>query len=63
KVVLDRLARCIKDFPGYAQIRSVTLYLDPWTVENGFLTPTLKIKRSRVMEACAEDIEAMYAGH
>ena len=63
KVVLDRLAGCIKDFPGYAQIRSVTLYLDPWTVENGFLTPTLKIKRSRVMEACAEDIEAMYAGH
>ncbi len=63
KVVLDRLSRCIKDFPGYAQIRCVTLYLDPWTVENGFLTPTLKIRRAKVMEACADDIEAMYAGH
>jgi len=63
KVVLERLAGCIKNFPGYAQIRSVTLYLDPWTVENGFLTPTLKIKRARVMDACAKDVAGMYEGH
>jgi long-subunit acyl-CoA synthetase (AMP-forming) len=35
---------------------------EPWTVENGLLTPTLKIKRDLVQKRFAADIEAVYAG-
>ena len=61
--VLARVATRIRDFPGFAQIRSATLYLEPWTVDNELLTPTLKVKRARVMAWFKDDIEAMYAGH
>jgi long-chain acyl-CoA synthetase len=60
--VLARVKRALKDFPGYAKIRRVSLSLDPWTIENGLMTPTLKIKRPKVLETCAECVEAMYAG-
>jgi len=35
----------LHDFPGYARICHVARLAEPWTVENGLLTPTLKIKR------------------
>ncbi|MGH8772404.1 MAG: AMP-dependent synthetase/ligase, partial [Burkholderiales bacterium] len=36
---LQRIAAQIKEFPGYAQVRQVALISEPWTVENGMLTP------------------------
>ncbi len=59
--VLDHISSQMDDFPGYARIRRVIVSLDEWTVESGLLTPTLKIKRPKVMEAFADQIEAMYA--
>ncbi len=47
--VLDRIALRLHALPGYAKVRSVTLSLEPWTVENGLLTPTLKVRRDRVL--------------
>ncbi|MGH8759069.1 MAG: long-chain fatty acid--CoA ligase, partial [Burkholderiales bacterium] len=47
--VLDRIAMRLHGLPGYAKVRSVTLSLEPWTVENGLLTPTLKVRRDRVL--------------
>jgi long-chain acyl-CoA synthetase len=58
-----RVAAQMKEFPGYAQVRRVTATLDPWTVENGLLTPTMKLKRAKVMEQHQQDIDRMYAGH
>jgi long-chain acyl-CoA synthetase len=58
-----RIAAQMKEFPGYAQVRRVTAMLDPWTVENGLLTPTLKLKRAKVMEKYNAEIDRMYAGH
>jgi long-chain acyl-CoA synthetase len=48
-------------FPGYAKIRRVKLYLEPWTVEDGLITPTLKLKRAKIIARYMSDIEAMYA--
>jgi long-chain acyl-CoA synthetase len=61
KALIRRVAHHLKHFPGYAQIRRMHLELKPWTVEDGLLTPTLKVKRSQVLERNRAAIEAMYA--
>ena len=63
KLVLDRVQQRIKSFPGYAKIHRVAVLAEPWTVENGLLTPTMKLKRSKVMESHKKEFEALYAGH
>ena len=62
QAILTRIGKHIKDFPGYAQIRRVSLFLKPWNVDNGLLTPTLKMKRARIIEHHATEIEQMYKG-
>jgi long-chain acyl-CoA synthetase len=62
-LILARIAQQLKEFPGYAQVRRTVVSLDPWTVDNGLMTPTLKLKRSKVMELFNTEIDAMYAGH
>lgn len=62
KVVLRRVQQALKDFPGYAKIRRVHLTLEPWTVDNGLTTPTLKVKRPKVLERFAAEVEGMYQG-
>lgn len=63
KQILSRMSQRLRDFPGYAQVRRVAMYLDPWTIDDGLVTPTLKIKRLVIMERLADDIKALYAGH
>ena len=60
KVLLARIGKQIKSFPGYAQVRRVTATLEPWTVENGLLTPTLKMKRPMIAQRYANEINEMY---
>ena len=61
-VVLRHIKDALRDFPGFAKIRRVTLLLEPWTIDNGLLTPTLKTKRAKVLERYAEEVAAMYEG-
>lgn len=61
RTIVNRIQKLLKDFPGYAKVRKVTLTTDPWTVENGLLTPTLKVKRPKVMEQYDRAIQRMYA--
>lgn len=63
EVLLSRVAAQMREFPGYAQVRRVSATLDAWTVENGLLTPTMKLKRAKVMEKFSREIDGMYAGH
>ena len=58
--VLARVSDRLGAFPGYAQVRAVHLGLSPWTVENGLLTPTLKLKRPALETRFATVIEALY---
>ena len=62
-LIVIRISEQMNDFPGYAKIRKVSISLDEWTVESGLLTPTLKIKRPKIIEAHADEIEQMYQGH
>ncbi len=63
EIAVQRIAAQLKEFPGYAQVRRVSLTGDPWTIENGLLTPTMKLKRAKVMEKFNAEIDGMYAGH
>jgi len=58
--IMRRIKSMLKQFPGYAKVRRVTLQLEPWTVENGLLTPTLKVKRVQVLKRYQKTINAMY---
>jgi long-chain acyl-CoA synthetase len=59
--VILRLRSLLHDFPAYAKIRRVTLILEPWTIENDLMTPTMKIKRSKVLKFHRAEIEKMYS--
>ncbi|OYW15238.1 MAG: long-chain fatty acid--CoA ligase [Hydrogenophilales bacterium 12-64-6] len=61
KALTHRVAHHLKHFPGYAQIRRLHPDLKPWTLEDGLLTPTLKIKRNQVLDRYRAAVEAMYA--
>ncbi len=63
KEVLARASEQMKEFPGYARVRRVMLMLDPWTIDNGMLTPTLKLKRPQVSIRFAKEIAQLYQGH
>ena len=60
--LLARIAAQMKEFPGYGHVRRVTAMFDPWTIESGLLTPTLKLRRSQIMEHYRDEFEKMYAG-
>ena len=61
--LLERVRARIQTFPGYARIQRITATLEPWTVESGVLTPTLKIKRPQLLERFDDHIARMYEGH
>jgi len=61
--ILARVSKQIEDFPGYARIRKAQVYLDEWTVESGLITPTLKIKRPKILKKYQADVDSMYEGH
>jgi long-chain acyl-CoA synthetase len=62
KMVLRRIGDLLSDQPAYAQVRGVHLVLEPWTIQHGLLTPTLKVKRRAVEERYREEIDLLYAG-
>ena len=47
-------------FPRYVRVRRVIALDEPWTVENGLLTPTMKIKRAAVTHQYRQAIDALY---
>lgn len=61
--VLKRIKAAAKDFPQYALPRNAWLTLDPWTIDNELLTPTLKLKRKALAQKYAPQIQTLYAGH
>jgi long-chain acyl-CoA synthetase len=61
--VLRRIARNISAFPGYAKVNRALLLTEPWSIDNGLLTPKLSMKRDRIVARFAKEIDALYAGH
>lgn len=61
--VLRRVRQTCRSFPQYGVPRAVALSREPWTVENGLLTPTMKLRRPQILTAHAKIIERLYAAH
>ncbi|MGQ9707347.1 MAG: AMP-dependent synthetase/ligase [bacterium] len=56
----QEIDRCLAPFAPYEQLRNFQLIPEPFTVENGLLTPTLKVKRKEVDRVYQELINSMY---
>ncbi len=64
--VQAELGQLLKDvnqqLPEYERLRMIVVAREPWSIENGCLTPTMKIKRTRIEAAVAPQVEAWYEG-
>ena len=47
-------------FPRYVRVRRVITTTEPWTVDNGLLTPTLKVKRAQVASRFTHTLARIY---
>ncbi len=49
------------DFKGFEIIKKCYLSNEPFSVDNGMLTPTMKLKRNEAKQKYTKEIQAMYA--
>jgi long-chain acyl-CoA synthetase len=61
--LLTRINSHLDNFPGFAKVICVTVLEEPCSVENGLITPTLKLKRKKILEHYSNEYEEMYHGH
>jgi len=61
KILVNRANDLLKDFPRWVRVRRAIAVGDAWTIDNGLLTPTLKLKRPSVLERYKSAIDALYA--
>jgi long-chain acyl-CoA synthetase len=61
KTLLAHANERLKAFPRWVRVRRVIATRDPWSIDNGLLTPTLKLKRPLVLAKFKEALDALYA--
>ena len=61
KMLLFRINTLQQEFAHYERVKRITLLPEPFSMEKGELTNTLKVKRPVVNKNYAAEIEAMYA--
>ena len=60
--LLDRMHDDERDLPSYMQVKQFAMLDAEWTQDAGFLTPTLKLKRRKIVEVNEALIETLYPG-
>ncbi len=67
KDVENQLAQLLKDVNAglisHEKLQMIVVAQEPWTIENGFLTPTMKIKRSRIENEVSTRVETWYSSN
>ncbi|MBX3652704.1 MAG: AMP-binding protein [Ramlibacter sp.] len=56
--VLERVNANVAD---YEQLRMIVVAREPWSIENGCLTPTMKIKRNRIEATVGPQVDQWFA--
>jgi len=49
------------EFKGFEEVREFAIIGEDFTTDNDMLTPSLKVKRRKVMEKYGKTVEALYA--
>lgn len=66
KEVEEQLTQLLKDvnaeLADYEKLQMLVVAQEPWSIENGCLTPTLKIRRSRIESEVNTKLDTWYAG-
>jgi len=62
-IFIDRINKQLAAFPGYAKIIRAHIVLEPWDIEGGLITPTLKLKRAKIFDKYEKEIIELYRGH
>lgn len=59
--IYEKLLRSIsRQLATHEKVRKFLLVAEPFTLENGLMTPTLKIKRKTIIEQYDKEIDALY---
>ena len=61
KALADLLAEVNQGIADYERLKMLVVASEPWSIENGCLTPTMKIKRSRIEFAVQHQLDNWYA--
>ena len=56
-----RLEELNAQLVAHERLRMLVVVSEPWTIENGCLTPTMKLKRSAIEAAVAGQVPTWYA--
>ncbi len=51
-----------KGLADYEQMKMLVIAKEPWSIENGCLTPTMKIKRGKIEAQVAPQVDAWFEG-
>ena len=57
----DLLRQVNTQLVGHEQLRMLVVAREPWSIDNGCLTPTMKIKRSRIEGQVGDRLDGWYA--
>jgi len=60
KTLIAHANEQLKTFPRWVRVRHVIPTPDAWSIDNGLLTPTLKLKRPLVLSKFKDAIDAVY---
>lgn len=60
KLIFSEISKFNKEFAQYEQVKKFTLLANPWTIEGGEVTPTLKPKRKVITAKYKDLIDRMY---
>ncbi len=63
EMLLKRINSQLDNFPGYAKVVRLTVAKEPWSIENGLVTPTMKLKRKSILERYMDELGRLYDGH
>jgi long-chain acyl-CoA synthetase len=61
KALVARANERLKAFPRWVRIRRVLATPEAWSIDNGLLTPTLKLKRPLVLAQFKDRVDAVYS--
>ncbi len=60
-LIAAELLKYSKDFKGYERVKQFALIAEEFTTENGMLTPSLKLKRRKVIEKYCALLDSLWA--